>query len=156
MRRYKAQIKQSISEAINKRSVTDIESGESVSIPTDDINEPMFHQGAAACATASTRATIILCKTTGLSDRREVAAAVAAVRGKPAPTAKEDEFVFQISKDEYLDLLFEDLALPNLKKNQHRQLNEFKPIARALPRMGCQPTSAWCVRCRTRWPGVRR
>lgn len=45
LRRYKAQIKQSISEAINKRSVTDIESGESVSIPTDDINEPMFHQG---------------------------------------------------------------------------------------------------------------
>lgn len=45
LRRYKAQIKQSISEAINKRSVTDIQSGESVSIPTDDINEPMFHQG---------------------------------------------------------------------------------------------------------------
>ena len=35
-------------------------------------------------------------------------------------------FVFQISKDEYLDLLFEDLALPNLKKNQQRQLTEFK------------------------------
>jgi uncharacterized sporulation protein YeaH/YhbH (DUF444 family) len=45
LRRYKAQIKQSISEAINKRSVTDVESGESVSIPTDDISEPMFHQG---------------------------------------------------------------------------------------------------------------
>ena len=28
----------------------------------------------------------------------------------------QDEFVFQISKDEYLDLLFEDLALPNLKR----------------------------------------
>lgn len=50
----------------------------------------------------------------------------AAVRGKPAPTAKADEFVFQISKDEYLDLLFEDLALPNLKKNQQRQLTEYK------------------------------
>lgn len=45
LRRYKAQIKQSISEAINKRSVTDVDSGESVSIPTDDISEPMFHQG---------------------------------------------------------------------------------------------------------------
>ncbi len=45
LRRYKSQIKQSISEAINKRSVTDIESGESVSIPNADINEPMFHQG---------------------------------------------------------------------------------------------------------------
>ena len=84
LRRYKAQIKQSISEAINKRSVTDIESGESVSIPTDDINEPM-----AACATASTRATTILCKTTALSARRAVAAAAVAVRGKPAPMVKE-------------------------------------------------------------------
>ena len=37
LRRYKSQIKQSISEAINKRSVTDVDSGESVSIPTDDI-----------------------------------------------------------------------------------------------------------------------
>lgn len=45
LRRYKSQIKQSISEAINKRSVTDVSSGESVSIPIDDINEPIFHQG---------------------------------------------------------------------------------------------------------------
>lgn len=45
LRRYKAQIKQSISEAINKRSVTDVDSSESVSIPTEDISEPMFHQG---------------------------------------------------------------------------------------------------------------
>ncbi len=45
LRRYKAQIKQSISEAMNKRSVTDVDSGESVSIPTEDISEPMFHQG---------------------------------------------------------------------------------------------------------------
>ncbi|WP_217551119.1 DUF444 family protein, partial [Pantoea sp. GbtcB22] len=45
LRRYKSQIKQSITEAINKRSVTDVESGESVSIPIDDITEPSFHQG---------------------------------------------------------------------------------------------------------------
>ncbi|WP_250635979.1 DUF444 family protein [Candidatus Sodalis pierantonius] len=45
LRRYKSQIKQSIAGAINKRSVTDVESGESVSIPNTDINEPIFHQG---------------------------------------------------------------------------------------------------------------
>ncbi|WP_262156834.1 YeaH/YhbH family protein, partial [Escherichia coli] len=38
----------------------------------------------------------------------------------------QDEVDFPISQDEYLDLLFEDLALPNRKKNQHRQLNEYK------------------------------
>lgn len=88
LRRYKAQIKQSISEAINKRSVTDIESGESVSIPTDDINEPMFHQGRGGLRNRVHPATTILCKTTALSARRAVAAAVA-VRGKPAPMVKE-------------------------------------------------------------------
>jgi hypothetical protein len=88
LRRYKAQIKQSISEAINKRSVTDIQSGESVSIPTDDINEPMFHQGAAACAIAYTRVTITSYRMTALSALRAAAAVEAAVRARPAPTAK--------------------------------------------------------------------
>lgn len=46
LRRYKAQIKQSISEAINKRSVTDVDSGESVSIPTEDISETDVSSGA--------------------------------------------------------------------------------------------------------------
>ncbi|STR39899.1 YeaH [Klebsiella michiganensis] len=51
----------------------------------------------------------------------------AAVRAQASADGEgQDEFVFQISKDEYLDLLFEDLALPNLKKNQQRQLTEYK------------------------------
>ena len=90
LRRYKAQIKQSISEAINKRSVTDIESGESVSIPTDDINEPMFHQGRGGLRNrVHPGQRPFLCKTTALSARRAVAAAAVAVRGKPAPMVKE-------------------------------------------------------------------
>lgn len=51
---------------------------------------------------------------------------MAAAVATPADGEGQDEFVFQISKDEYLDLLFEDLALPNLKKNQYKQLTEFK------------------------------
>lgn len=38
----------------------------------------------------------------------------------------EDQFVFRISKEEYLDLLFEDLALPGLKQNHAHQLHEYK------------------------------
>lgn len=89
LRRYKAQIKQSISEAINKRSVTDIESGESVSIPTDDINEPMFHQGRGGLRNRVHPGNDHFVQTTALSARRAVAAAAVAVRGKPAPMVKE-------------------------------------------------------------------
>ncbi len=38
----------------------------------------------------------------------------------------EDDFVFSISKEEYLNLLFEDLALPNLEKNQLDKLIQYK------------------------------
>jgi hypothetical protein len=88
LRRYKAQIKQSISEAINKRSVTDVDSGESVSIPTDDISEPMFHQGAAACAIAYTQVMTTSFRTTELSVLRAAAVVQEAVRDRPARTVK--------------------------------------------------------------------
>jgi hypothetical protein len=43
LRRYKSQIKKAVAESISKRSVTDTESRESVSIPTRDIKEPIFY-----------------------------------------------------------------------------------------------------------------
>ena len=42
LRRYKSQIKKAITEQISERSITDIDKGESVSIPTRDISEPNF------------------------------------------------------------------------------------------------------------------
>ncbi len=127
LRRYKAQIKQSISEAINKRSVTDIESGESVSIPTDDINEPMFHQGRGGLRNRVHPGNDHFVQNDRIERPQGGGGGGGGGQGQASADGEgKDEFVFQISKDEYLDLLFEDLALPNLKKNQHRQLNEFK------------------------------
>ncbi len=88
LRRYKAQIKQSISEAINKRSVTDIESGESVSIPTDDINEPMFHQGRGGLRNRVHPGNDHFVQNDRIERPQGAAAGGAAVRGKPAPMAK--------------------------------------------------------------------
>ena len=38
----------------------------------------------------------------------------------------QDDFVFSISKDEYLDLLFDDLALPNLQKTQFDKVVDYE------------------------------
>ena len=45
LRRYKEQIKKAVSDSINKRSVTDINSGEKIGISSRDISEPIFHTG---------------------------------------------------------------------------------------------------------------
>ncbi len=127
LRRYKAQIKQSISEAINKRSVTDVDSGESVSIPTDDISEPMFHQGRGGLRHRVHPGNDHFVQNDRIERPQGGGGGSGSGQGQASQDGEgQDEFVFQISKDEYLDLLFEDLALPNLKKNQHRQLNEYK------------------------------
>jgi hypothetical protein len=57
----------------------------------------------------------------------------------------EDEFVFSISKDEYLDLLFEDLELPNLKKNQLDKLVQYKNVRAGFRSEGV-PTNIDIVR----------
>ncbi len=126
MRRYKAQIKQSISEAINKRSVTDIESGESVSIPTDDINEPMFHQGRGGLRNRVHPGNDHFVQNDRIERPQGGGGGGGSGQGKPAPMVKERMSLSSRSRKMNTDLLFEDLALPNLKKNQHRQLNEFK------------------------------
>ena len=45
LRRFKTQIKESVSRAIKGRSITDIDNGELVTIPVKDLSEPAFHHG---------------------------------------------------------------------------------------------------------------
>lgn len=128
LRRYKNQIKKSVSEAINQRGVTDINSGENIVIPKRDLSEPTFHQGDG-----------------GVKDRVHPGNDQFSTGDKiPRPPQKqgqgpgegdasdsgegEDEFTFSISKEEYLNLLFEDLELPNLEKNQLDKLIEYKTV----------------------------
>lgn len=127
IRRYKQQIKKAVADAISERSVTDISSGENVTIPNKDITEPFFHQGKGG------RRQIIHPGNDQFSegDRIPRPQGGSGGSGQGAPSADGegcDDFVFSISKDEYLDLLFEDLALPNLRKNQLDKLVQYKTV----------------------------
>ncbi|WP_127959367.1 YeaH/YhbH family protein [Serratia microhaemolytica] len=126
LRRYKSQIKRSISDAINKRSVTDVDSGESISIANGDISEPMFHQGAGGRHHRVHPGNDQFVPRDRI-DRPQGSGGEGSGQGSASQDGEgKDEFIFQISKDEYLDLLFEDLALPNLKKTEYQQMTEFK------------------------------
>ena len=45
LERYRKHIKRSVEEAVNRRSITDMERGEKISIPARDISEPVFQHG---------------------------------------------------------------------------------------------------------------
>jgi uncharacterized sporulation protein YeaH/YhbH (DUF444 family) len=42
LKRYKSQIKKAVTDAVGKRSITDLEKGENITLPSKDIREPKF------------------------------------------------------------------------------------------------------------------
>ena len=126
MRRYKKQIKQAVSDAVTQRSIKDVTSGESISIPQKDLSEPFFHQG-----NGGIRGRVHPGNDNFIAGDKIKRPPPQSGSGSGEGDASDkgegnDDFVFQISKDEYLDLLFEDLALPNLAQKQLDRLIEYK------------------------------
>ena len=128
LRRYKNQIKKSVSDAINKRGVTDIDSGESIVIPNRDLSEPTFHQGDGGIKDKVHPGNDQF-STGDKIPRPPKQQGQGAGQGDASDSGEgEDDFTFSISKEEYLNLLFEDLELPNLEKNQLDKLIEYKTV----------------------------
>jgi len=127
LRRYKKQIKKAISDQISERSITDIDGGESVSIPTRDISEPTFRNDQGGVREGVLPGN----KEFARGDRiKRPPGGGGGGRGRRASDSGEgqDDFSFEISKDEYLDMLFDDLELPNLQKNQLRRMTKSKTV----------------------------
>ncbi|MCP4487188.1 MAG: YeaH/YhbH family protein [Gammaproteobacteria bacterium] len=122
IRRYKLQIKKAIAEQISERSITDVDSGENVSIPGHDITEPTFRH-----TSGGIRDTVFPGNrefAQGDKIKRPMQGGKGDGRRASDKGEGEDEFSFEISRDEYLDMLFDDLELPNLQKTQLHKMTK--------------------------------
>ncbi|WP_394132775.1 YeaH/YhbH family protein [Shewanella maritima] len=124
--RHKKQIKKAVSDAVTNRSVTDIDKGEKISIPTRDISEPNFRQGKGGHREQVHPGNDQFGRGDKI-DRPKGGQGSGAGQGQASDSGEgQDDFVFQISNDEYLELLFEDLELPNLQKTQLNKMVEYQ------------------------------
>lgn len=125
LERYRQHIKKAVSDAVDKRSIKDIHSGEQISIPSKDIGEPIFHHGEGGVRNRvlpGNREFV----TGDRIKRPEGGGAGGAGSGASDSGEGMDEFVFNITQEEFLDFMFEDLALPNLVKRNLAGDKEFK------------------------------
>jgi len=119
LRRFREQIRKSVSDAISQRSIKDIDRGESVNIPTKDTNEPIFHHGA-----GGKREVVQPGNTDFVAGdkipRPPSGSGSGPGKGQASNSGEtgEDEFVFQLTREEFLEFFFEDLELPDLVKTQ--------------------------------------
>ena len=127
LRRFKGQIRQAVAGSLNRRGLRDLEKGEKISIPGGDIAEPQFSYGRGG-----------LQETVHPGNDRfnggdELDRPEQGGGGQGKGQASQDgegldDFVFTLSRDEFLDLFFEELALPNLVRKQLARIEQYRSI----------------------------
>lgn len=126
IRRVRSAVKKAVDASVQKRGIADVDQGESVSIPGREIHEPTFHT-----AREGGHREYVLPgnKTYRKGDRIDKPPGGGGGAGREgAPESEaEDNFLFVLSRDEFLDLFFEDLELPDLIKRNIKRSEAAKP-----------------------------
>jgi uncharacterized protein len=115
LRRTRAEVKRAVDKAVADRSIADAGKGGAVSIPSDGIGEPQFHlsrdSGGREFVLPGNKEFVA-------GDRVDKPNGGAGGAGRQGADSGggEDAFSFALSEAEFLDILFEDLELPDLVK----------------------------------------
>ncbi|WP_417829424.1 YeaH/YhbH family protein [Thalassospira sp.] len=126
MRRAKAQIKKAVEDTIRSRGITDISNGDQITIPGKTLKEPGFrHEGRGG------NRNYVLPGNKKFVQGDRIARPQGGENGAGGSQASpdgegEDEFQFTLTRDEFLDIFFEDLELPDLLKKSLKQTTAFR------------------------------
>jgi uncharacterized sporulation protein YeaH/YhbH (DUF444 family) len=126
LRRYKDQIKEAVKRAIDGRGIRDIERGEEIHIPKRDISEPVFGHGQGGVRETVHPGNKDYVRGDRI-ERPKGGQGSGSGRGQASDQGEgEDDFVFSLSKEEFMQVFFEDLALPHLVRTQLAEVPEWK------------------------------
>jgi hypothetical protein len=120
IRRARAQIKEALNNSIRDRKLGDVSNGEDLSIPSKGIAEPRLRDS----TTEGQRGRVLPGNkefVTGDQIKKPEKGGKGAGKEGSAEGESEDEFRFTLSRDEFLELFFEDLELPDLIKTDLRE-----------------------------------
>ena len=135
IRRTRAQIKEAVKQTVNERNITDATNGEPVRIPSKNIAEPRFQHAPAG----GNRVRVLPGnKTYTAGDRIPKPSGGSGEGGKKASDSGdgEDDFQFALTREEFLDIFFEDLELPDLIKTSLKDVVTYKMVRAGLATSG--------------------
>lgn len=116
LRRFRSHIREAVDEAVSRRSIRDMERGERITIPRRDLSEPTFRHGEGGRRSIVHPGNREFQKGDRIP-RPEGGGGQGSGDGAASDRGEGlDEFAFHIDPREFLNFLFEDLALPNLIK----------------------------------------
>ncbi len=124
LRRVRAELKRAIQEQIRSGRIADADREHAVSLPASGTSEPHFRE-----AKDSGRREHVLPGNRHFiaGDRVPKPGEAAGTGTSPGMEDSEDDFRFVLSREEVLDLFFEDLELPDLVKINLKEILAYKP-----------------------------
>jgi len=126
LRRYKDQIREAVKRAIDGRGIRDIERGEEIHIPKRDLSEPVFGHGQGGVRDMVHPGNQDYVRGDRI-ERPKGGSGGGSGKGQASNSGEgDDDFVFALSKEEFMQVFFEDLALPHLIRTQLADVPEFK------------------------------
>jgi uncharacterized sporulation protein YeaH/YhbH (DUF444 family) len=126
LRRHKEQIREAVKRAVDGRGIRDMERGEDVHIPKRDLSEPVFGHDQGGVREIVHPGNQDYMRGDRIK-RPEGGSGKGAGSGEASDSGEgEDDFVFHLSKEEFMQVFFDDLALPNLTRTQIADTPEWK------------------------------
>jgi uncharacterized sporulation protein YeaH/YhbH (DUF444 family) len=128
IRRFKGQIRKAVNDAINHRGVRDLANSEKIGIPGKDISEPQFGHGRGGVWETVNPGNDRFSSGDQV-DRPLGGGGGKQGRGQAGKDGEGlDDFVFTLTRDEFLDIFFDELALPNLIKRQLARTKQYRTV----------------------------
>ena len=135
IKRFKGQIRKAVADAISQRGVRDLDNGEKVGIPGKDIEEPQFGHGQGGSWETINPGNDRFSR--GDQVDRPQGGGGGSGAGKAGKDGESlDDFVFTLTRDEFLDIFFDELALPNLVKRQLARIDQYRRIRAGYTQSG--------------------
>lgn len=136
IRRTRDQIREAVKKTVSDRKITDSAGGESINISGKSIAEPRLHN-----AQKGGNRTRVLPGNKDFNEGDRLPknqGGQGGGRGKKASDSGdgEDDFQFALTKEEFLDIFFEDLELPDLVKTSLREVISYKQQRAGLTTQG--------------------
>ncbi len=117
LRRFRGQIREAVRRAVAGRSIHDIEQGEDITLPRRDVSEPVFGHGSGGIRETVHPGNRDYVRGDRI-ERPSGGGAGGSGPGASQDAIGEDDFVFRITREEFMQYFFDDLALPHLVRTQ--------------------------------------
>ncbi|MFZ5931663.1 MAG: YeaH/YhbH family protein [Pseudomonadota bacterium] len=126
LRRARARIKEVVNKSVQERNVTDIASGETITIPAKGIEEPQLRNARQGGNRSRVFTGNKEYMTGDQIDKPQGGGGEGGGKEGSDDGGGEEDFRFTLSREEFLDLFFEDLELPDLVKTSLQEVHSVK------------------------------